>query len=91
MNKGKTCMSSSQTKNEPHREKKTTDFCLCENKVADQLRSNCEADQRLCFRYTDGTVLPKIFSAKNSIFALECITIFIFTFHCYLASSLRIR
>ena len=25
------------------------DFCLCENKGADQLRSNCEADQRLCF------------------------------------------
>ena len=24
-----------------------TDFCLCENKGADQLRSNCEADQRL--------------------------------------------
>ena len=31
------------------------DFCLCENKCADQLRSNCEADQRLCFRYTDST------------------------------------
>ena len=30
-----------------------TDFCLCENKGADQLRTNCEADQRLCFRYTD--------------------------------------
>ena len=26
------------------------DFCLGENKVADQLRSNCEADQRLCLR-----------------------------------------
>ena len=32
------------------------DFCLCGNKGADQLRSNCEADQRLCFRYTDSTV-----------------------------------
>ena len=32
------------------------DFCLCENKGADQLRSNCEADQRLCFRYTDSTI-----------------------------------
>ena len=31
------------------------DFCLCENKGADQVRSNCEADQRLCFRYTDST------------------------------------
>ena len=27
-------------------------FCLCENKDADQLRGNCEADQRLRFRYT---------------------------------------
>ena len=26
------------------------------NKGADQLRSNCEADQRLCFRYTDSTI-----------------------------------
>ena len=36
-------------------------FCLCKNKGADQLRSNCEADQRLCFRYTDSTIplLPK--------------------------------
>ena len=32
------------------------DFCLGENKGADQLRSNCEADQRLCFRYTDSTI-----------------------------------
>ena len=31
-------------------------FCLCENKGTDQLRSNCEADQRLCFRYTDSTI-----------------------------------
>ena len=26
-------------------------ICLCENKDADQLRGNREADQRLCFRY----------------------------------------
>ena len=26
-------------------------FCICENKGADQLRGNREADQRLCFRY----------------------------------------
>ena len=31
-------------------------FCICENKGADQLRSNCEADQRLCFCYMDSTV-----------------------------------
>ena len=29
------------------------DICICENKDADQLRGNREADQRLCFRYTD--------------------------------------
>ena len=36
-------------------------FCICENKDADQLRSNCAADLRLCFRYTDSTIplLPK--------------------------------
>ena len=32
-------------------------ICICENKSADQLRSNCEADQRLCFRYMDSTIL----------------------------------
>ena len=31
-------------------------FCICENKGADQLRSNRAADQRLCFRYTDSTI-----------------------------------
>ena len=37
------------------------DFCICENKDADQLRGNREADQRLCFRYTESTIplLPK--------------------------------
>ena len=37
------------------------DFRLCENKDADQIRSNCEADQRHCFRYTERTIalLPK--------------------------------
>ena len=36
-------------------------FCTCENKDADQLRGNREADQRLCFRYKDSTIplLPK--------------------------------
>ena len=37
------------------------DFCICENKDADQLCGNREADQRLCFSYTDSTIplLPK--------------------------------
>ena len=36
-------------------------FCICENKDADQLRCNQEADQRLCFHYIDSTIplLPK--------------------------------
>ena len=31
-------------------------FSICENKDADQLHGNREADQRLCFRYTDSTI-----------------------------------
>ena len=31
-------------------------FRICENKDVDQLRGNREADQRLCFRYTDSTI-----------------------------------
>ena len=36
-------------------------FCIYENKDTDQLRGNREADQRLCFRYTNSTIplLPK--------------------------------
>ena len=37
------------------RVKRKPDLCLCENKDADQLCSNCTADQRLYFRYTDST------------------------------------
>ena len=33
-----------------------TAFCICENKDADQLRGNREADQRLCFRFTESTI-----------------------------------
>ena len=40
-------------------------ICICENKGADQLRSNCEADQRLCFRYTDSTI-PLLSKSKIS-------------------------
>ena len=31
-------------------------ICIGENKGTDQLRSNCEADQRLCFRYSNSTI-----------------------------------
>ena len=36
-------------------------YCISENKDADQLHGNLEADQRLCFPYTDSTIplLPK--------------------------------
>ena len=41
-------------------------FCICKNKDADQLCSNGEADQRLCFCYKDSTIplLPKIQNFK---------------------------
>ena len=41
-----------------------SDFCICENKDADQLRGNRLADQRLCFRYTDSTI-PLLSESKN--------------------------
>ena len=31
-------------------------FAYAKNKGADQLCSNCTADQRLCFRFTDSTI-----------------------------------
>ena len=40
------------------------DFCLSENKGADQFRSNCEADQRLCFRYTASSI-PLLSKSKT--------------------------
>ena len=51
------------------------DFCICENIDADQLRGNREADQRLCFCYTDNTIplLPiyEISSLKPSCVVLQ--------------------
>ena len=46
-----------------------TDFCLCENKGADQLRSNCEADRHLCFCYTDSTISLLLKSEISSFYA----------------------
>ena len=50
-------------------------FCICENKDADQLRGNREADQRLCFSYIYST-LPllsksEISSIKHSSVAVQ--------------------
>ena len=50
------------------------DFCLCENKGADQLRNNCETDQRLCFRYMDSTA-PTLLIHKFSRFCLSSVTV----------------
>ena len=44
-------------------------ICIGENKDADQLCGNCEADQRLCFRYTDST-LPLLLKSEVSSFSL---------------------
>ena len=43
------------------------DFCLCENKGADQLCSNCTADKRLCFGYS-GSTIPLIHVPKSESF-----------------------
>ena len=43
------------------------DFCLCENKGADQLRSNCKADQRLCFCYLDSSIPLLLIAVISSI------------------------
>ena len=42
-------------------------ICIGENKDADQLRGKREADQRLCFRYTDST-LPLLLKSEISRF-----------------------
>ena len=42
-------------------------ICICENKDADQLRGNREADQRLCFRYTD-SICPLLLISEISSF-----------------------
>ena len=42
-------------------------ICIGENKGADQLRSNCEADQRLCFCYSDSTITLLLKSEISSL------------------------
>ena len=49
-------------------------ICLGENKGADQLRSNCEADQRLCFRYSDSTI-PLLLKSEISSFLLASVLV----------------
>ena len=48
-------------------------ICIGENKDADQLRGYREADQRLCFRYSDSTIpllLKSEFQASSSFLCL---------------------
>ena len=46
-------------------------ICIGENKDGDQLRGNGEADQRLCFRYSDSTIpLLHVPNSKISSFYL---------------------
>ena len=49
-------------------------ICICENKDADQLRGNREADQRLCFRYLDSTI-PLLFKSEISSFQPASVTV----------------
>ena len=42
-------------------------ICICENKDADRLRGNREADLCFCFRYTDST-LPLLLKSEISSF-----------------------
>ena len=53
--------------NDMSRLMRKTTICICENKDADQLRGNREADQRLCFRYMDST-LPLLLKSEISRF-----------------------
>ena len=46
---------------------KNPTICICDNKDADQLCSNCTADQCLCFRHTDSTI-PLVIISKVSSF-----------------------
>ena len=54
-------------------------FCKCENKDADQLRGYREADQHLCFRYTDSKIppLPKSENFKFLAIFSHCAALFL--------------
>ena len=49
-------------------------ICIGENKGADQLSSNFEADQRLCFCYTDSTI-PLLSKSKISSHLLSSVIV----------------
>ena len=49
-------------------------FCICDNKDADQLRRNREADQRLCFRYIESTI-PILSKSEISSLQPSCVAV----------------
>ena len=49
-------------------------ICIGENKGTDQLHSNCEADQRLCFHYT-GSTIPLFSKSKISSHCPSSVTV----------------
>ena len=63
----------SEKKDLSHRIRKPT-ICICKNKGAGQLRGKSEADQRLCFRYTDSTI-PYLLQFNISSFYLASVTV----------------
>ena len=54
--------------------KRKPTICICENKDAVQLRSNCEDEQRLCFRHTDSAI-PFPLKSKISSFDSAFVTV----------------
>ena len=52
-------------------------ICIGENKGADQLRSNCEADQRLCFRYMDSKIPLQIQNFQPLTIFCDCTARFV--------------
>ena len=44
-------------------------ICICESKGPDQLHSNFEADQRLCFRFSDSTLVEVLMLELDGILA----------------------
>ena len=61
-------------------------FCRCENKDADQLRGDREADQRLCFRYIDSAI-PLL--SKSEISSLYPSSVAVQSGLCWTRSEIR--
>ena len=54
-------------------------FCICENKGTDQLRGNCEADQRLCFF---STLIVQSLYYLNPKFQASCYLLWLYSLVC---------